>query len=288
MSKYPELYGKVLHYIEERLDETLDVDLLCKTFCLSKYHFHRQCSVYFGMPVISLVRLLRLKRAAFQLAYRDEEKIIDIALASGYESHEAFSRSFKRHFNKSPSEFRKSSDWTPWHSTYEPILKLRTKIVNNNVEFNVKIVDFPETLLAVLEHRGTPALLGKTIQKFISWRKENNLPPNKSRTFNLVYDDPNIVRPEEYKFGICCSVNNAIEVNEYGVINQKIPKGKCAVIRHIGSDDTVGVAVNFLYSQWLLKSNYQLRNFPIFFERVSFFPEVSENEMITDIYLPVE
>ncbi len=288
MSKYLNLYQQVFHYVEKNLDETLDVEKLCNIFCLSKYHFHRQCSAYFGMPVISVIRRLKLKRAAYQLAYRDKDKIIDIALASGYESHEAFSRSFKRHFNKSPSEFRKSSDWTPWHSIYEPVVKLRTKIVNNSVEFKVKTVDFPETMLAVLEHRAAPAFLGKTLQNFISWRKENGLAPNKSRTFNLVYDDPNTVTPEEYKFDLCCSVNRAIATNAYGVINKNIPRGTCAVIRHIGSDDTLGVAVSFLYCQWLQTSGYQLRNFPLFFERVSFFPDVSESDMITDIYLPIE
>lgn len=288
MTKYLNLYEKVVNYVEENLDQTLDVELLCKQFCLSKYHFHRQCSAYFGMPLISLIRLLRLKRAAYLLAYREQEKIIDIALISGYDSHEAFSRAFKKYFNKSPTEFRKSSDWTPWHSYYEPILKLRVKIVNDSVDFSVKTVDFQETPIAVLEHRGIPNLLGKTIQRFISWRRENNLPPSKSRTFNLVYDDPSIVKPEEFKFDVCCSVNGVIGANDYGVIKKTIPKGKCAVIRHVGSDDTIGIAVNYLYSEWLLKSDYKLRDFPVFFERISFFPEVPEKEMITDIYLPIE
>ena len=288
MSKYPKLYDRVLHYIEENLDEALDVKLHCEMFCLSRFHFHRQCSAYFGMPVISLVRLLRLKRAAYQLAYHNEEKVVDIAMASGYDSHEAFSRSFKRYFNKSPSEFRNSPNWSLWHSKYEPISKLRTKIMHDNVEFNVKIVDFPETQLAVLEHRGSPTLLGKTVNKFINWRKENSLPPNKSKTFNLVYDDPTVVAPDDYKMDVCCSVSCSIEKNEQGVINKTIPQGKCAFIRHVGSDDTIGVTVNYIYNQWLLKSEYHLRDFPLFFERVSFFPEVPENEMITDIYLPVE
>ena len=258
------------------------------TVSLPDNHFHRQCSAYFGMPLISLVRLLRLKRAAYQLAYRSEKKVIDIAMASGYDSHEAFSRSFKRHFNKSPSEFRRSQDWSTWQSRYEPVLKLRTKIMSDKVDFDVKVVEFPATPIAVLEHRGSPALIGETVKKFISWRKETGLPPNKSRTFNLIYEDPSTVAPDDYRMDICCAVKGPIELNDQGVINKQIPQGRCAVIRHIGSDDTIGVAVNFLYYQWLQDSGYHVRDFPIFFERVSFFPEVPENEMITDIYLPLE
>lgn len=287
MSNYQDRFTNVLNYIEENLDTELDIDKLCQIAYLSKFHFHRQCSAFFGLSVLSLVKLLRLKRAAYQLAYRDDKKVVDIALASGYESHEAFSRAFKKHFNQSPSDFRKSADWAPWHSKYEPILKLRAKIMNNKANFNVEIVDFPETSIAVIEHRAAPNLLGNTIQKFIVWRKLNALPPTKSKTFNLIYDDPNTTAPNEYRFDLCCKVNQDVKENDHGVINKKIPAGKCALIRHIGSDDSIGVAVNYLYSNWLLTSDYEIRDYPMFFERVSFFPEVTEKDMITDIYLPL-
>ncbi|MFC3122600.1 AraC family transcriptional regulator [Agaribacter flavus] len=288
MPAYQTLYRDVLKYIEDNIDENLNVEALCKHFGLSKYHFHRQCSAYFGMPLISLVRLLRLKRAAFQLAYRTEEKIVNIAIMSAYDSHEAFTRTFRRYFNMSPSEFRQSPDWTAWQTKYSPVLKLRDKIVKDKHAFQVKVVDFAEVKLAVLPHLGSPKLLGKTIQSFIQWRKENNLPPSKSRTFNLVYDDPNTVAPEDYRFDICCSIKHDVPSNQHGVMNNTIPRGKCALIRHIGSDDSIGLPLTYLYYQWLTSSDYKLRDFPVFFERISFFPDVPENEMITDIYLPIE
>lgn len=161
--------------------------------------------------------------------------------------------------------------------------------MNDHSEFNVDVADFPQTSIAVMEHREAPNLLGGTIKKFIKWRKLNGLSPEKSRTFNLIHDDPNITAPKDYQFDLACSITNTnlVEENEYGVINKVIPAGKCALVRHIGSDDSIGVIVNFLYSNWLLSSGFEVRDFPLFFERVSFFPEVAENEMITDIYLPI-
>ncbi|WP_278357921.1 AraC family transcriptional regulator [Idiomarina abyssalis] len=288
MSNYQGRFEKVISHIEANLDADLDIDTLCKLAHLSKYHFHRQCSAFMGMSVIKLVRLLRLKRAAYQLAYRDHERVLNIALANGYESHEAFSRVFKKHFNQSPSEFRKMANWNPWHLKYEPILKLRKNIMNNGTKFNVDVKAFPETLIAVMEHRGSPSLLGSSLQKFIEWRKLNHLPPSKSKTFNLVYDDPNVTAPDDYRLDIACSVDKPVAANDYGIVNKVIPAGRCAVVRHIGSDDSIGVIVSFLYTQWLPKSEVEVRDFPIYFERVSFFPDVPENEMITDIYLPIE
>nr|WP_277611185.1 AraC family transcriptional regulator [Microbulbifer celer] len=268
------------------MEEDLDIDQLCQVSHFSKYHFHRQCSAFFGMSVMALVKALRLKRAAYQLAYRDS-RVVDIALANGYDSHEAFSRAFKKLFHKSPTDFRHSPDWTPWHTHYEPILTLRTKLVRENANFDVQIVDFPETRLAALEHRGAPQELGNTIRQFIEWRKANRLPPSKSRTFNLIYNDPNTVTAEDYRFDVACAIAQPLEENTCGIAYKVIPAGRCAVIRHIGSDDAIGVAVNYLYSEWLPQSDFEVRDFPIFFERVKFFPEVPENEMVTDIYLPV-
>ncbi|MCP1340539.1 AraC family transcriptional regulator [Idiomarina sp. M1R2S28] len=288
MKNYQDRFVEVVNYIEANLDSNLDIEKLCQLAYLSKYHFHRQCSAFFGMTVMSLVKVLRLKRAAYQLAYRSDTKIVDIALASGYESHEAFCRAFKKLFNKTPSDFKHSPDWTPWHSHYEPVLKLRTKIMNDKVNLNVEVVEFPETLIATLEHRGSPRSLGNSIRNFIEWRKENRLPPGKSKTFNLLYDDPNIIAPEDYRFDLCCSIQHRIEENADGILNKVIPAGKCAVIRHIGSDDALGEPVNYLYSEWLPESSFELRDFPIFLERVSFFPDVQENDSVTDIYLPVK
>lgn len=288
MKEHQNRFVGIVEYIEENLDSDLDIDKLCQLACLSKYHFHRQCSAFFGMSVMSIVKLLRLKRAAYQLAYRNNSKIVDIALATGYESHEAFTRAFKKRFNKSPSDFRLSPDWTPWQIHYEPIVKLRSKILNNKVDIEVSVVDFPEILIAIIEHRGSPNSLGATIKKFITWRQENRLPPSKNRTFNLIYDDPKMTAPEDYRFDICCSMRHEVEENIYGITSKVIPAGRCALVRHIGSDDSIGLVVDYLYSQWLSSSNFEIRDFPIFLERVTFFPEVAENEMITDIYLPIE
>ncbi|GLX78774.1 AraC family transcriptional regulator [Thalassotalea insulae] len=285
MTRYQTRFIEVVRFIEANLDEDLDVEQLCQLANLSKYHFHRQCSLFFGMSVMSLARLLRLKRAAYQLAYRDSN-IIDIAITAGYDSHEAFSRAFKRCFKLSPSDFRLSPDWALWQTKYQTIVELRTKIMNTQVA--VSIVDFPETLIAVMEHRAAPHLLGASIQKFIQWRKAHGLSPSKSKTFNLVYDDPSITADKDYRFDLACAVKRPLADNYDGIVNKVIPAGKCAKVRHVGSDDTLATSVNFLYQNWLQDNEYELRDFPLFFHRVSFFPEVSEQEMVTDIYLPVQ
>jgi AraC family transcriptional regulator len=67
-----------------------------------------------------------------------------------------------------------------------------------------------------------------------------------------------------------------------------IPGGRCAVLRHVGSDDTLPVSVRYLYKEWLPNSDEEPRDFPLYFERVRFFPDVPEHEAITDVFLPLK
>ena len=101
----------------------------------------------------------------------------------------------------------------------------------------VNIIEFKETKVAVLEHRGSPALVNQSAMKFIQWRKSTKLSPiQSSHTFGIPYQDPKTVQAQDFRFDICGSILSEIpENNPQGVINKSIPAGRCAVLRHIGS-----------------------------------------------------
>ena len=281
--------------LDQQLENNLNLESLCAEVGLSKYHFHRWCSLCFGMPVMTLLRQLRLKRAAYQLAYRPQLSIIEISLQAGYDSHAGFSRAFGRAFAQNPSQFRQHPDWQYWQTQYQKVRQLRTGTMDNTLNYQVELVEVPALPLAVMSHRGAPQLLGQTIRHFIAWRRANQLPPERSRTFNLLYDDPSQVSADEHRFDLACSLAHwpadrplpAAAADAPAVFRLTLAAGCCARIRHYGSDDRIGQAVQYLYQQWLPHSGQQLGDFPLFFERVKFFPDVSESEMITDIYLPL-
>ena len=73
----------------------------------------------------------------------------------------------------------------------------------------VNIINFNETRVALLEHRGAPALINESAMKFIEWRKQTGLSPVKtSKTFGIAYDDPEQTEPEAFRFDICGSVSD--------------------------------------------------------------------------------
>lgn len=288
IARYHSRFRLVLAHIDTHLDEALALEQLCHIAALSKYHFHRQFTLLFGISVGKYIQCKRLKRAAYLLAFREQRQVVDIALLSGFQGPEAFARAFKKHMGQSPSAFRNCPAWAPWHANQHALRTLRSYPMPtaHRIE-QVRIVNFPATRVASLAHRGDPALLGDTIRQFIAWRKLNHLPPSRSATFNIAYDDPANTPAADFRMDLCAATDAEIGENAFGVVSACIPAGRCAVLRHRGADDDLKDSVTCLYRDWLPQSGENLRDFPLFFQRLRFFPDVAEHEAEIDIFLPL-
>jgi AraC family transcriptional regulator len=150
----------------------------------------------------------------------------------------------------------------------------------------VQILDFPGVTVATLEHRGDPRQLGDSIRRFIEWRKRTGLHPRNSATYNILYDDLTTTAPIEFRFDLCAATDGEVAL-EPGIVLKEIPAGRCARLRVTGGDDAMSAAVRFLYSQWLPASGAELRDFPLFLQRVHFYPDVPEHEQVIDLFLPL-
>jgi AraC family transcriptional regulator len=280
---YADRFDRLFDYIEQHLGEKLSIGLLSDLACFSPFHFQRQFSAYVGMSVTRYIQLLRLRRASYQLVFSEQRRVIDIGLEAGFENPESFTRAFKRCFGQTPSQFRNQPAWQPWNERMPLPERERSRLME------VQIVDFDETMVAVLEHHGAPEQIFESVKVFIDWRKQSRRSPNtSSRTFGIAYDDPANTPPESFHFDICGEVDSAVPENPQGVISKRIPGGRCARVRHLGSTDRINESIYPLYHEWLPESGEELRDFPIFFHYLMRIPEVPEHEQVTDIYLPLK
>ena len=78
---------------------------------------------------------------------------------------------------------------------------------------DVTIRDVPTMPVAIMEHRGDPATLGATIQRFIAWRKAAGLHPNTSPTFNVWRSERRPASPADYSVDLCVGTDQPIEAN---------------------------------------------------------------------------
>lgn len=286
----------VLQFIDQHLDDDLSVDTLSAVAHLSPFHFHRLFSSRFDISVFQYVQLCRFKSASYHLAYRPQNQVIDIALDHGYDEPESFARAFKRHLGQTPSAFRQSPDWQNWYDFQQPLKNLRNQHMRSTpqeiAKTEIRCIDFGETPIAAFEHRGDPALIGQSIRQFIEWRRAQKLSPQNYATFNILYDHPDLVAPKDFRFDIATAIDghDQFELQQIlanSIIIKTIPAGRCAVLRHFGSDDNLELSIRRLYEEWLPQSGEELRDFPLFLQRRNFFPEVNEAALETDIFLPI-
>lgn len=81
---------------------------------------------------------------------------------------------------------------------------------------DVQIVIFPETKVAAIEHRGSPALEHDTAKKLIAWKLENHfLDPLKYRSYGIHYTDPLVTPPSDHHVDFCLSVEKDAGLNSY-------------------------------------------------------------------------
>ena len=281
-------FAAVLAHIDAHPSDDLALEALSAIAHYSKYHFHRQFGALYGMSVHRYVLLSRMQRGSWLLAFRPHLPIGEIAVMCGYEGPEAFARAFRTLVGNSPSGFRARPDWAAWHDRFNDYLLLRsTTMPSATISREITIIDFPATPIALLVHRGDLRTLNDSIGRFIGWRRRNGLPPRVSATFNILFDDPEATPTAECRFGLGAATMQQIEANEEGVVATTLPAGRCARLRHAGSDDHLERSVRWLYGEWLPASGHEPRDFPLFLQRVRFYPEVSPHEAVTDIFLPL-
>jgi AraC family transcriptional regulator len=151
----------------------------------------------------------------------------------------------------------------------------------------VKIVEFPETRVAVVEHLGPPELEHQTALRLVKWRLEMGFPVDRHRNYGVHFTDPRVTPPDQHRVDFCLSVDEEVASNQFGVVTKVIPACRCAVARHLGARVRNDAAI-YLLTQWLPASGESLGQFPIFFHYVNVGPSITESEMITDVYLPLQ
>lgn len=147
----------------------------------------------------------------------------------------------------------------------------------------VEIVNFSETKVALIRHRGSPDQEHEAVHKLIAWKIENRFfDQTKFRSYGLHYAES----LSDHRVDFCLSVEDDVGPNVYGIENGQIPRLRCAVARDVGSRFN-NQAAPYLHNIWLPQSGEVRANFPMIFHYVNVGPDVQEKDMITDVYLPL-
>lgn len=98
----------IINYVEENLNAELNVTSVSEYSGYSSHHFQKMFAAVTGLSLGSYIRKRRLAKAAAKLK-NSSDRIIEIAMDSGFESQESFTRAFKTIFGANPNEYRRSN-----------------------------------------------------------------------------------------------------------------------------------------------------------------------------------
>ncbi len=138
--------GAALRYIDEHLDDPLDLEMLSRKFLCSPFYFHRLFSVIVGKSLAAYIRDRRILYTC-RLLCNTERNILDIALDCGFNSAQSFSRTFKEIQGVTPREYREYGYQPVIVSVDELIMKFTNRL-RGGINLNPKIIKRDSILIA--------------------------------------------------------------------------------------------------------------------------------------------
>jgi AraC family transcriptional regulator len=277
-SEYEIRMHRVLAYIDEHLDESLDLATLAEVAHFSSFHFHRLFSAWMDETFGEYLRRRRVEVAAKRLASQPRTRILNVALSVGFGSAEAFTRAFKNRFGCSPttwreqqsSPHREKSNSGQVNSKQSQVLPGSfaehgiSRILSKEFLMKVSLIDRQPATVAYFRHLGE---YGEPIAKFwqetyVPWAVMNKLGADHAR-YGIAHDDASITAPEQCRYDACAEVSPDFMATG-GALKTTLPGGKYAVLSFKGTVEQVGQAWATLLRNWLPSSGLQLDSRPCF------------------------
>ena len=258
---YLENVQRAIDFIESNLDSDLSLSQISTEADMSQWHFQRIFKALTNETLKGYIRSRRFSVAMDELV-NTQSNILTIALKAGFETQESFTRAFKKHFNMTPSEFRKRNN----RKLFLQKLRLDQDYLQH-IRSNISL---------------TPEIVLEQPRKFIGLRTrfysvdsdKNNiaekLPPLWESILARVDEIPNLISGVGY--GIISQTETKTDHLDYYAVFEifdtveqadlpdqmllvELPATRYARFAHKGWVSALDETVNYIYSNWLLNSS---------------------------------
>ena len=274
---YVQRMNKVVAYINNHLDETLDLKTLANEAALSDFHFHRIFKALKGEAIGGYITRLRLEATARLLRYT-ALTIEEIAFNIGYETPASLSKAFKKQYGISPTEYRTNKD------TYI----MKKEIINPNLALKApKIVTLEPKNLIYVALTGAYGSLdyGKAYEQLWAIIKAQKLFTKGIESICISYDDPKITEGSLQRSDVCLAIHKpAIPQEE--VSCKTLAGGKYAVFFYQGSYENLSQVYDTAV-RWVIDHQYTLREEPFFEKYLNDARRTPKEKLKTEIYIPI-
>ena len=274
---YIQRINKVVAYINNHLDETLDLKTLANEAALSDFHFHRIFKALKGEAIGGYITRLRLEATARLLRYT-ALTIEEIAFNIGYETPASLSKAFKKQYGISPTEYRTNKD------TYI----MKKEIINPDLALKTpKIVTLEPKNLIYVALTGAYGSLdyGKAYEQLWAVIKAQKLFTKGIESICISYDDPKITEGSLQRSDVCLAIHKPATPQEE-VSCKTLAGGKYAVIFYQGSYENLSQVYDTAV-RWVIDHEYTLREEPFFEKYLNDARRTPKEKLKTEIYIPI-
>ena len=151
----------------------------------------------------------------------------------------------------------------------------------------VRIEQLQPMRVAFMRHVGPYDQVGETWAKLMAWAGPRELLGPHTKVIGIVHDDPEVTPPEKIRYDACFAVGEQVKL-EGDVGIQEIAGGDYAVTTHRGPYDSLGQTYARLCGEWLPGSGREVRSIPAFEMYHNTPQSTAREDLLTDIYIPLE
>ena len=272
----------VLVHIQANLDQDLSLEVLATRVQLSPFHFHRLFRSAVGETLKQYTQRLRLERAANRLIIHDAT-ILDVALDSGFQSHETFSREFKRRFQVTPKSYR---EWGRGEMRSQLSGPALDELYNDPELSETRVAHLAQLHVAFIRHVGPYENVSDELwQRLTDWAKAKRLPSNLV-FLGIAQDAPGLTPPERLRFDAGIVVPEEFSA-EGAIGHQVLNAAEYAVTTHVGHFRTLPAAYATIAHRASRLKGYRVGGLPCI--EIFRTTRVDANHEMnhTEIYMPV-
>lgn len=260
---YRENINNALEYINHNLENDISIDDISNVAGFSTSHFYKLFASSTGFTLKEYLRNKRLSKAAKKLV-KSDNRIIDIAMDAGFNSHEVFTRAFTSLYGISPIKYRKNRKEILLYenfNTFGKSIKNRFRY-KDDININVEVIEKNEIYLAGMDLKTNVIenIKKKTLRNFWqsaflpnTYKIKNIINPN-----NKIYFEITNPKTNELYHLACFEVYSSIVPT--GMILKVIPPQKYAVFTPEKPLSALEYSslITYAYGEWLPISGYQL------------------------------
>lgn len=289
--------NRVFQYIDQNLDSNLSLNTISEIAFFSPFHFHRIFKLLTRETLNEFVTRRRIEKSVLDLLH-NKSSVSELAHIYGFSDSSAYSKTFKKHYGVSPTEFKNQNP-----NKFTKIRQLKSKIGQQYPDFDqyICVIDNLKkwiTMNAKIEIKKISKLnyayiscigsqeLPVAFQKLISWAIPKGLMTEKAKLMTIYHDSMKVTEEEKARLSACFILDKPVDSEGEIGLSETTQGNYIVGIFEIALED-FEKSWTGLYL-WMNENGHKKADRDPFEIYHNNFNEHPEKKAIVDFYVPIE